>query len=445
MEERRRRVSSREATLSGMEPNSIFEVGLGLEPPWHVVDVSFERPKVYGEKGALRLRLDFEPGSRFPCPECGASCAVHDARVYEWRHRDFFEHEAYLQARVPRTSCEEHGVRNIRVHWGRPGSGFTLLFEALVMPLAKEMPMAAVARVLGEHDTRLWRVVNFHVTDARARVDMSGVRAVVVDETSQARGHDYVTIFVEPGEREARVLFVTPGRDHSTFSRFRRDLKGHGGATTRIRDVCMDMSAAFRKGAKETLRRAHVTYDPFHVHKLVSEAVDEVRRAERQRDEGAALKGTRYTWLKNPEDLTVAQATRLVGLSELNLATMTAYHMRLNLREAWKAGSATAARRVLGTWCGWVKRASRPARDGTPSILEPMRKAAQTIRENRRGILNYYRRRLTSAVIEGFNSLVQAARARARGYRNSATFQTMIYLIGGRLRFNLPGLTTHHE
>jgi transposase len=426
-----------------MELTPLFETALGLQPPWHVVEVSFDPPKVADGKGLLRLRLDFDPGSRFPCPECEASCAVHDTRVYEWRHRDFFQHEARVQARVPRAVCEKHGVRNVRVHWGRPGSGFTLLFEALILPLAKEMPMAAVARAVGEHDTRLWRLVNFHVAEARSRVDMKGVRAVVVDETSQARGHDYVTIFVEPGEKEARVLFVTPGRDHSVFSRFRQDLKAHKGAVGKIRDVCMDMSAAFRKGAELTLPRAHISYDPFHVVKLVSEAVDEVRRAEQQREDGAVLKGTRYTWLKNPGDLTVKQVTRLVRLSELNLATVTAYHMRLNLREAWRAGSATAARKVLGKWCGWVKRASRPARDGTPSILDPMRKAAQTIRANMRGILNYYRRRLTSGVIEGFNSIVQAARARARGYRSSKTFQTMIYLIGGRLQFNLPGLVTH--
>lgn len=427
-----------------MRHDQLFEAALELETPWHVVGVEFE-PGVGTGRGTLRVRLDFEAGSRFPCPECQELCPVHDTHRVEWRHRDFFQHEAYLEARVPRTNCPRHGVHNVRVHWGRPGSGFTLMFEALVLPLAKEMPVKAAARILGEHDTRLWRVVNFHVDDARSRADMSGVAAVVVDETSQARGHDYVTLFVEPGKKagEARTLFVTPGRDHSVFSRFRSDLRAHGGAATRIRDVCMDMSAAFRKGARETLRKSHITYDPFHVHKLVSEAVDEVRRAEVEREEGAALRGTRYTWLKNPEDLTVEQATRLVTLSQLNLSTVTAYHMRLNLKEAWKAGTAVGARRVLGKWCGWVKRASRPASDGTPSLLEPMRRAAQTIRKNLQGILNYYRRRLTSGVIEGFNSVVQAARARARGYRNSKTFQTMIYLIGGRLQFNLPGLATH--
>jgi transposase len=422
-----------------MEHDKLFEAALGLKAPWHVVAVDFD---LSAGRGLLRLRLDFDAGTRFPCPVCEEPCAIHDTRVYEWRHRDFFEHEARLEARVPRTTCPKHGVLGVTVHWGRPGSGFTLLFEAHVLPLAAEMPMAAVARVVRETDTRLWRLVTYHVTDARKRVDMAGVRELVVDETSQAKGHRYVSLVVEPGAKEARVLFATRGRDHSVFKRFRRDMKAHGGDVAKVRDVCMDMSAAFRKGAEETMPKAHVTYDRFHVLKLAGEAVDEVRRREREKEWGELLKGTRYTWLKNPENLTVRQEERLVRLSELNLDTVAAYHMRLNLQEVWKARDAKAARMVLGKWCGWVKGASRPGKDGKPSLLEPMRRLADTIRTHRRGILNYFRRRLTSGVIEGFNSIVQAARARARGYRNPKTFMTMIYLIGGRLKFNLP-MATH--
>lgn len=423
-----------------MEHDKLFEAALGLQAPWHVVGVDFDLSKGPGQ-GVLRLRLDFDTGTRFPCPVCQEACAIHDTRPYEWRHRDFFEHEARLEARVPRTTCPKHGVLGVTVHWGRPGSGFTLLFEAHVLPLAAEMPMAAVARVVRETDTRLWRLVTFHVTDARKRVDMKGVRDLVVDETSQAKGHRYVSLFVEPGKEKARVLFVTQGRDHSVFSRFSRDLSKHGGDAAKVRNVCMDMSAAFRKGAELTMPKAHVTYDRFHVLKLVGEAVDEVRRLERTKAWGDLLKGTRYTWLKNPENLTAKQQKSLVRLSELNLDTVTAYHMRLNLAEVWKAPDAKSARRVLGKWCGWVKRASRRGMDGTGSVLEPMRRVAETIRKHRRGILNYFRRRLTSGVIEGFNSIVQAARARARGYRNPETFKTIMYLIGGRLQFNLPGFT----
>jgi len=420
-----------------MQPHQVFSVALGLTPPWDVVDVVFDEAGSKG-RGHLLLRLDFPAGSRFPCPTCAKPCAVHDTRVRRWRHLDFFQHETILEARVPRTTCDEHGVHLVPVPWGRERGGFTELMAAHILMLAREMPMRAVARELHVHDTRLWRLVKALVAEARRDVDMSQVTTLVVDETGRAKGQQYVSLFVEPGKEEARVLFVTVGRDHTTFTRFGEDLKVHGGDPRQIRDVCMDLSAAFRKGAAEVLPGAAITYDRFHVTKLAGEGVDEVRRAEQAQT--GALTSTRFLWLKNPENLTGKQALEMTRLSKLNLATMKAYHMRLNLGTAWSAGSALAAKRVLTAWRRWVHGASRPGKDGKLSVLEPMARVARTIKEHTRGILNYFRKRLTSGVIEGLNSFLQAARARARGYANPETFQTMIYLLAGRLKFNLPGL-----
>jgi len=90
----------------------------------------------------------FGQGGRFTCPECGkGGCAAHDTTEKTWRHLDFFQHEAFLHARVPRVSCDGCGVKLVEVPWARTGSGFTLLFEALILALVKSMPVAAVARL----------------------------------------------------------------------------------------------------------------------------------------------------------------------------------------------------------------------------------------------------------------------------------------------------------
>jgi transposase len=420
-----------------MDYLKLFEAALGLTPPWKIDKVSFD-PKAEGG-GAVEIRLTFPRGSRFACPECQSPCPAHDTHEQRWRHLNFFQYRAYLVADIPRVDCGTHGVRTFSgVSWAREGSGFTLLFEALVMLVARDMPVAALARMVGEHDTRLWRLIRAHVDEAREAVDMQAVNALVVDETSRAKGHDYVTLFVEPKE-ESRVLFVADGRKSDTFEAFCGDLRAHGGEPERVKDVCMDMSEAFQKGAAEQLPQAAVTFDRFHVMKLVGEAVDQVRRLERA--EQPELKNSRYAFLKNPANLSGGQFERLLRLSELNLKTMKAYHMRLNVQEAWTRRSARTAGRLLREWCGWVRRAARPPKGQAKSGLEPMARVAQTIREKLRGILNYFRRRLTSGVIEGINSMVQAARARARGYRSAETFKAMIYLIAGRLHFNLPALT----
>ena len=123
--------------------------------------------------------VDYPRGTRFGCPESGCGrdrCPVHDTMDKTWRHLDFFQHKAFLHARVPRVRCPAHGVRLVAVGWARPGSGFTMLFEALVLTFAKAMPMRRVQATVGEHDTRVWRIVEHHVATARAKEDFSGVR-----------------------------------------------------------------------------------------------------------------------------------------------------------------------------------------------------------------------------------------------------------------------------
>lgn len=179
------------------------------------------------EARRLDIHLDFPRGSLFACPSCGNPCKAYDTEEAQWRHLNFFQHEAYLKARVPRTDCPACGVKRITVPWARPGSGFTLLFEGLLMTLFAAMPVNAVARLVGEHDTRLWRVLHHYVGQARAKADFSEVTQVACDETAARRGHNYVSLFIDLHQR--RVLFATPGKDAGTVEAFAKDLAAHGG------------------------------------------------------------------------------------------------------------------------------------------------------------------------------------------------------------------------
>src|SRR4051812_21652904 len=189
-----------------MRDTTLMQLALGLTPPWTVVRSDFDTAA-----GRLDVEIDFTPGSRFACPTCGAAdCPVYDSQRKTWRHLNFFQHQAYLNARVPRVRCETCGIRQVNVPWARPDSGFTLLFEAMVMTMVSAMPVKAVARIVDEHDTRLWRVVHHYVEEGRARTDASKVSRIAIDETAARRGHDYITLFVDIDQ--ARVLFATEAR-----------------------------------------------------------------------------------------------------------------------------------------------------------------------------------------------------------------------------------------
>jgi len=325
---------------------------------------------------------------------------------------------------VPRVSCQACGIRQVSVPWARAGSGFTLLFEAFVMALVASMPVAVVARTVGEHDTKLWRVVHPYVEQARDRADHGEVRRVAFDETASRRGHNYVSLFVDLDRTQ--VLFVADGKDAATVGAFAADLQQHGGDAAKVAEVCIDMSPAFIKGTAEHLPQATITFDKFHAVKIVNDAVDQVRREEQHtRPE---LKRTRYAWLKNTTNLSPGQRDTIESLSRRNLKTARAWQIRLTFQEVYQQPSRPAAEALLKRWYFWA----------THSRLPPMIDAARTIKRHWDGILRWHDTHIANGILEGINSLVQAAKAKARGYRSTRNLKAIIYLIAGKLELSLP-------
>jgi transposase len=403
-----------------MRDLELFSRALGLQEPWRVVETSFDP-----EQRRLDLRLDFERGARFACPVCERpGCEVHDTSEKSWRHLDFFQHQAYLTARVPRVRCPEHGVHQVELAWARAGSGFTLLFEALLMALVAEMPVRAVAELVGEHDTRVWRVVHHYVDAARAREDLSTVARVGIDETSFRRGQDYVTLFADLDR--GRCVFATPGRDADSVTRFVADLRAHGGDPDQVTEVCQDMSEPYLFGVLGNLLQATITFDRYHVKAQLSQAVDQVRRQERKQ-QGELLKGSRYLWLRRPEKLNDKQRARLDALLRQPLQTVRAYNWALKFDAVYELTGAEAEHYLRA----WVRGAVR-------SRLQPIVDFAHLVQAHWTGILRWFQSRVSNGLLEGLNSLVQAAKRRARGYRSTRNYIAMIYLTVGKLNLALP-------
>ncbi|HEY4974529.1 MAG TPA: ISL3 family transposase, partial [Steroidobacteraceae bacterium] len=368
-----------------MRDTKLMQMALGLTPPWTVTGSDFD-----AEAARIDIQIDFPAGSRFTCPSCGAAdCPAHDTERRSWRHLNFFQHQAYLTARVPRVRCNKCGIHTVTVPWARPDTGFTLLFEAMVMTMVSAMPVAAVARMVGEHDTRLWRVVHHYVDAARARLDASDVTRVAIDETAAQRGHNYITLCVDIDQ--ARVLFATEGKDARTIAAFADDLAAHGGDPDAIAEVCIDMSQAFIKGVGESLPNAAITFDKFHAVKIINDAVDAVRRAEQKGQ--SVLRGTRYVWLRNPDSLSERQRATLDALPTRHLKTARAYQIRLAFQELYDQSSPEAATDYLKRWYFWA----------THSRLDPMIDAARTIKRHWDGILRWFDSKIANGLIEGIN------------------------------------------
>ncbi len=372
----------------------------------------------------LDLYVDFPRGSRFACAQCGREgCAVHDTKEETWRHLDFFQHRTLLHARLPRVTCPQCGVRKVATPWARAGSGFTLLFEAFMLTLAKAMPIANAARLLGEHDTRLWRIIEHYVWRAVEKLDLSEVRRIAADETSARRGHDYISLFVDMARR--KVVYVADGKDAATVKEFADFLEAHGGKREAVTDASIDMGAAFEAGIKESFPNAEITFDKFHVIKLANEAVDQVRREEARNN--FQIKGRRYIFLKNVDRLTQEEKEALSRLEAQNLDTIQAMQIRMNLQQLFTM-SAKSARRFLDRWNAWVQ----------VSDLAPMKKLAKTIMAKSEGILRSIATGLSNGVLEAINGNVQAAKRKAKGYRTKRNLKAIVYLIAGDVLANSP-------
>lgn len=401
-----------------MTENELFTRALNVGAGWEVYNVEFN-----AENKVLNIHIRTIKGSVHSCGTCGESnCRIYDhGKEREWRHMNFFQYQAVLIGKLPRVECPTCNTpKTASIAWARERSGFSLYFEAFMVLLAKAMPMNEVARLLGEHDTTLWPILHHYVDEAHEEQTWEEVKRIAIDETSRAKGHSYVSLVLDLDTR--KVLHVTEGKDQRTLFDFKGQLLQKCGHTDDIEELCMDMSPSFIAGAKAYFPNAEVTFDKFHVMKIINTAVDETRRKEQKIV--SDLKDSRYCWLKNEENLTEKQKEKLIKLKDEDLKTAKAYHLKISFSKLWEQENEQTAKVFLDDWYYWA----------THSQIPDMVKAAKTIRQHEQGILRWFTSRVTNGILEAINGLVQSAKRRARGYRSVKNLKTMIYLIAGGLK-----------
>ena len=399
--------------------NKVFEVALGVASPWFINGVDFDV-----KSKLLTINIDFAAGTRFPVSEVAGKHPVHDTVLKRYRHLNFFQHECYLEVRVPRVRLPDGAVRLVEPNWAGRLSGFTLLFEAMVLMLAREMTFVAVSRLVGISWHRVHAICKHYVDLGIEQSDFSQVTRLAVDETSKAKGHDYISLVADADEH--KVLFVTEGKDAKVIKEFVDDFGAHGGDAQAIESISLDMSAAFIKGVSEHLPNAQITFDKFHVIAHANEAVEQMRRLEQKSD--PQIKGIRWNLLKSRERLSPAARADLDAFVAhvATKRTARAWLYKEQLREILQRKQANVVRSMLVQWSNNVMR----------SKVEPMKQVAKMVRNHLDGIVSWVHTRQTNGFLEAINGLFQAAKRKARGYSNLATIRTVIFLLAGKLDFS---------
>lgn len=410
---------------------TLFTHALGLNHPWVVEEVKLD---------TKAQRIDFEiacKDKQLPCPGCGApEQTIHDRLLRSWRHLNFFQYEAWLHCRVPRVACTSCGkTTQVPVPWARPGSGFTIMFEALALTLSRDLPVRQVAQLLRCEDKQLWRRIEHYVTEAREQEVFENVQTIGIDETSLHRGQSYITVVHDLESK--RLLFATEGRSHHTVSAFVADLEAHGGNADEIEHVCIDMSAAYIKGVTGALPNAEISFDRFHVIQMGLSAMDEVRRQEAREDGphmrdqlgggATVVRDLMWTMRRNSATWNKKQIYAMHWLQRSNLKSARAWRLKQALQQIYwqaaKSGDEAQATALLKRWISWARRCR----------LEPFKKLAGTLRDRLPAVVRGMLANRSNAYVEAMNGQLQLAKRAARGFRTAKNFIAIAYLRLGKL------------
>jgi len=395
------------AILQGMQDRELYEKLLGLKEPWSVENVTLDLPSA-----TVTVAISHPKGAKFPCPVCGTERPIYDHQKRRWRHLDTCGFTTILEAEVPRIQCPEHGVKQVNVPWGEPGSRFTALFEAIAISLLKVASFSDVARHLRISWDAASGIMERAVRRGLARREAQPLRRIGIDETSFQKRHEYVTVVFD--QERSCVVDVLDGRKKETLKTW---LAANQNALGTLESVSMDMWDAYIGAVRGFLPDGvqKICFDRFHVAQYFNKAVDKVRAEEhrefKKRGEESPLTRTKHAWLRKG-----APDAAFSSLARSNLKTARAWRIKEAAAELLRTKSHEEAARDWRKLLSWMMR----------SRLGPVVKVAAMIRQYLWGILNAARLGATNAKNEAVNATIQKLKVRACGFRNRSRFKMVI-------------------
>jgi transposase len=403
-----------------MDDTELYSKLLGIAPPWRVTGV-----RVDVAAGRIDVWIEEAPGAKWPCPACAVPVSVYDHTPEQvWRHLDTCQCQTYVHARLPRTACPGHGVKQVPAPWAEARSQYTRLFETGMIDTCKECDVSGVRRLLATGWEATWGVLERAVARGLARKPRRVPTRLGIDEKAIRKGHHYETVVVDldTGTVEA----VLDDRTQASLEAYYRQFTREELAT--IEAIAMDMWEPYILATHAYVPDAatKIVFDKFHATRYVTEAVDKVRRQEHrvlQAQDDQRLKGTKYLWLWNEENIPEWRRAEFDALRGAELKTSRAWAIKESLRAFWDYVSPTRAAKYFGAWYFWA----------THSRLAPIVAAAKTLKRHLPNILTYFKHRITNATAEGLNSKIQMLKLMACGYRNRDHYKIAILFHCGGL------------
>lgn len=270
-------------------------------------------------------------------------------RVY--RHLNVCQMATYIHVRLPRVNCPTHGVKQIVSEFGENGSDMTYSYEEFIINISKECSVEAVGRLFSLSWDRVWNAVERAVARGKERKPHAIPKRMGVDEKSFARGHKYETIVtdIDNGTVEA----VYDNREQKSLEAYYQQFTKEELAS--VQAVSMDMWDPFIAATKAYIPDAgkKIVFDRFHAMQYMLKVVDKNRQAEHKKLKESGndlLKGTKYIWLWNEENVPEYRKEEYKALRAKDLKTSKACTIKDNLRHLWSCQDEKSMRAYFDKW-----------------------------------------------------------------------------------------------
>jgi len=379
--------------------------------------------RVAEQDGWLVVELDWIRRRRLPCSTCSKPSKVRErSPERSWRHVPLWGIDVELRYRPCRVSCRSCGKIKVEaIPWSIGKSPISKPLVVVLATWSRLLAWDVVARLYGVSWSTVVVAVNHAVDYGLERRDLSRLRYIGIDEISRKKGHVYHTNVYDLETKT--LVWSKEGRSKETLEAFFNSIGPVQSAA--IVGICCDMWANYVDVVKLRASQATLVFDKFHIVRHLLNAVNDVRKMEAKALKVAdpeLLKGTRYIFLKNPENLTDKQAPRLAEIMKLNLKVVRAYLLKELFKDLWTYKRKAWAKKFLDRWFWWA----------THSRLKPLRDFAWMLRRHQDGILAYFDCRIDNGATEAMNNNAKAVAHRARGYRTEKAFTlSLLHCLGG--------------
>lgn len=366
----------------------------------------------YSDSALVYLSPDFR--FRPLCHACQSPAATVHSKGHLRHIRDLNmgAAEVWLQVEYRKVWCETCGRAKVEhLSFANASQRVTHRLAEYIHGLCKVMTVKDVALHLDLDPKTVKAIDKAFLEPKFGHTDCRDLRVLAIDEIALRKGHNYMTVVMD--YLSGRIVWMGEGRSEEALNALFEQMTSAQKAA--IEAVAMDMWQAYINCVNRHCPDAKIVFDFFHVVQAFGRVIDKVRRDEYLKasaEDRKVLKGSRYLLLKNEENITKHERSRLQAVLALNITLSTLHVLKDQLKLLYYYSDRERVKTALDDWCRMAEHIEHPA---VKTFITRLRTFGY-------GILNHADYPIGTSTLEGANNKIKVVKRKAYGFHDSQYF-----------------------